>query len=111
MAQLRQARSLFLCLFRTSPVGGRQLKRPVHGPRIRTGHGKMKASHFLPYFFLSIPFHYFLQYFQSGFHFITIYSKYNGHVYSGHLDVVATFPSTKYIYSIIFRSDMVANRI
>ena len=26
-----------------------------------------------------------------------MYSEYSGHVYSGHLDIVATFPSTKYI--------------
>ena len=41
----------------------------------------------------------------------TVYSGYNGHDYSGHSDIVATFPVTKYIYSIIFRSDIVANRI
>ena len=41
----------------------------------------------------------------------TVYSGYSGHVYSGHSDIVATFPGTKYIYSIIFRSDIVANRI
>ena len=41
----------------------------------------------------------------------TVYSGYNGHVYSGHSDIVATFPGTKYIYSIIFRSDIVANQI
>ena len=35
---------------------------------------------------------------------------YSGHVYSGHSDIVATFSGTKYIYSIIFRSDIVANR-
>ena len=44
-------------------------------------------------------------------YFITVYSGYSGHVYSGHSDIVATFPGTKYIYSIIFRSDIVANRI
>ena len=41
----------------------------------------------------------------------TVYSGYSGHVYSGHSDIVATFPGTKYIYSIIFRSDIVASRI
>ena len=41
----------------------------------------------------------------------TVYSGYSGHVYSGHSDIVATFPGKKYMYSIIFRSDMVANRI
>ena len=41
----------------------------------------------------------------------TVYSKYSGHFYSGHSDIVATFPGTKYIHSIIFRSDIVANRI
>ena len=40
-----------------------------------------------------------------------VYSGYSGHVYSGHSDIVATFPGTKSIYSIIFRSDIVANRI
>ena len=40
-----------------------------------------------------------------------LYSGYSGHVYSGHSDIVATFPSTKYIYSILFRSDIVASRI
>ena len=35
----------------------------------------------------------------------------SGHAYNGHSDIVATFPGTKYIYSIIFRSDIVANRI
>ena len=30
----------------------------------------------------------------------TVYSRYSGHVYSGHSDIVATFPGTKYIYSI-----------
>ena len=48
-------------------------------------------------------------------HTYTVYSGYSGHVYSGHVysghsDMVATFPGTKYIYSIIFRSDIVANR-
>ena len=32
-------------------------------------------------------------------------------MYSGHSDIVATFPSTKYIYSIILMSDIVANQI
>ena len=41
----------------------------------------------------------------------TAYSGYSGLVYSGHSDIVAPFPGTKYIYSIIFRSDKVANRI
>ena len=41
----------------------------------------------------------------------TVYSGYSGHVYSDHSDIVATFPGNKYIYSIIFRSDIVANRI
>ena len=43
----------------------------------------------------------------------TLYSGYSGHVYSGHSDihVLATFPGTKYIYSIICRSDIVAIRI
>ena len=27
-----------------------------------------------------------------------MYSGYSGHVYSGHSDIVATFPGTKYIY-------------
>ena len=40
-----------------------------------------------------------------------VYSRYSGHVYSGHSDKVATFPTTKYMYSYIFRSDIVANRI
>ena len=41
----------------------------------------------------------------------TVYFRYSGHVYSGHLVIVATFSGTKYIYSIIFRSDIVANQI
>ena len=41
----------------------------------------------------------------------TVYSGYSGHDYSGHSDIVATFPGTKFIYSIAFRSDIVANRI
>ena len=41
----------------------------------------------------------------------TVYSGYSGHVYSGHSDIVATSPRTKYIYSIIFMSDIVANWI
>ena len=40
-----------------------------------------------------------------------MYSGYSGHVDSGQSDIVATFPGTKYIYSIIFRSDIVANQI
>ena len=36
----------------------------------------------------------------------TVYSGYSGHVYSGHSDIVATFPGTKSIYSIIFSSDI-----
>ena len=40
----------------------------------------------------------------------TVYSGYSGHVYSGHLDIVAPFPGTKSIYSIIFRSDIVARK-
>ena len=42
----------------------------------------------------------------------TVYFGYSGHVYtySGHSDIVATFPGKKYICSIIFRSDIVANR-
>ena len=40
-----------------------------------------------------------------------MYSGYSGHVYSGHSDIVATFSVSKYIYSIIFRSDIVANQI
>ena len=40
----------------------------------------------------------------------TVYSGYSGHVYSGHSDIVATFPVTKYIYSFIFRSDIVARK-
>ena len=47
----------------------------------------------------------------SGSGLYTVYSGYSGHVYNGHSDIVATFPGTKYIYSIIFRSDIVANRI
>ena len=43
--------------------------------------------------------------------FITVYSGYSGHVNSGHSDIAASFTGTKYIYSIIFRSDIVANRI
>ena len=46
-----------------------------------------------------------------SFTFSTVYSGYSGHIYSGHLDKVATFPGTKYIYSIIFRSDIVASQI
>ena len=41
----------------------------------------------------------------------TVYSRYSGQVYSGHSDIVATFPDTKYIHSIILRSDIVANQI
>ena len=41
----------------------------------------------------------------------TVYSGYSGHVYSGRSDIVATFPGTKSIYSIIFRSDIVTNQI
>ena len=41
----------------------------------------------------------------------TVYSGYSGHVYSDHSDIVATFPGTKYIYSIIFRWDIVANHM
>ena len=41
----------------------------------------------------------------------TVYSGCSGHVYSGHSDIVANFPGTKYIYFIIFRSDIVANQI
>ena len=41
----------------------------------------------------------------------TVYSGYSGHVYSGHSDIVATFPGTKCIHYIIFRSDIVAIRI
>ena len=40
----------------------------------------------------------------------TVYSGYSGHNQSGHTDIVATFPVTKYIYSIIFRSDIVARK-
>ena len=39
----------------------------------------------------------------------TVHSGYSGHVYSGLSDIVVTFTSTKYIYSIIFRSDIAAN--
>ena len=46
-----------------------------------------------------------------SFTFSTVYSGYSGHIYSGHSDKVATFPGTKYIYSIIFRSDIVASQI
>ena len=46
-----------------------------------------------------------------SFTFSTVYSEYSGHIYSGHSDKVATFPGTKYIYSIIFRSDIVARQI
>ena len=35
----------------------------------------------------------------------------SGHVYSAHSDIVATFPGTKSIQSILFRSDIVTNRI
>ena len=31
----------------------------------------------------------------------TVYSVYSGHVYSGHSDIVAIFPGTKYIYSTV----------
>ena len=41
----------------------------------------------------------------------TVYSGYSGQVYSGHSDIVATFPGTNYIYSSILMSDIVANRI
>ena len=41
----------------------------------------------------------------------TVYSGYSGHVYSGRSDIVATFPGPIPIYSIIFRSDIVANWI
>ena len=42
----------------------------------------------------------------------TVYSEYSSHVYSGHSDIVATCSGIKYtIYSIIFRSNIVANRI
>ena len=44
-------------------------------------------------------------------HINTVYSGYSGDVYSGHSDIVATFPGTKYIYSITFRSDIVADQI
>ena len=50
-------------------------------------------------------------YFGYSGHVYTVYSGYSGHVYSGHSDIVATFLSSKYIHSIIFRSDIVANRI
>ena len=40
-----------------------------------------------------------------------MYSRFSGHVYSGHSDIVATFLGTIYIYSIIFGPDIVANRI
>ena len=43
-----------------------------------------------------------------SFTFSTVYSRYSGHIYNGHLGKVATFPGTKYIYSIIFRSEMLA---
>ena len=46
-----------------------------------------------------------------SFTFSTVYSGYSGHIYSGHSDKVATFPGTKYIDSIIFRSDIVASQI
>ena len=41
----------------------------------------------------------------------TAYSGFSGYVYSCHSDIVATCPGTKYIYSIIFRLDIVASRI
>ena len=41
----------------------------------------------------------------------TVYSGYSGHVYSGHSDIVATFPGTKSICSIILGLDIVAIRI
>ena len=31
---------------------------------------------------------------------ITVYARYSGHIHSGHSDIVATFPGTKYIYSL-----------
>ena len=40
-----------------------------------------------------------------------MYYGYSDHVYSGHLDIVATFSGTKYIYYIIFRPDIVTNQI
>ena len=46
-----------------------------------------------------------------SFTFSTVYSGYSGHIYGGQSDIVATFPGTKYIYSIIFTSDIVAGRI
>ena len=46
-----------------------------------------------------------------GSEYSTVYSGYSAHIYSGLSDIVVTFPGTKYIYSIIFRSDIVANRI
>ena len=39
----------------------------------------------------------------------TVPSRYSCHVYSGHSDKVATFPDTKYIYSVISRLDIVGN--
>ena len=42
--------------------------------------------------------------FHSRFHY-SVYSGYSGHVY-----IVATFLGTKYIYSIIIRSDIVARK-
>ena len=38
-----------------------------------------------------------------------MYTGCSGHVYSGHSYIVATFPGKKYIYSIILRSEIVAN--
>ena len=46
-----------------------------------------------------------------SFTFITVYSGYSGHIYGDRSDKVAIFPGTKYIYSIIFRSDIVASWI
>ena len=41
----------------------------------------------------------------------TVYSGYSGQVHSGNSDIVSPLTGTKYIYSIIFRSDIVTNRI
>ena len=53
---------------------------------------------------LNISFHTEMHYAQSSI-------QYTPDNYSGHSDIVATFLGTKWIYSIIFRSDIVANRI
>ena len=40
----------------------------------------------------------------------TVYSGYSGHFYSGHSDRVATFPGTKYIYTVTAMDTVSMNR-